>query len=172
MNPTSPQEPAEDWQTCQRHAVGLLRHLESPAATDHPFVIRGIMATGRCDAYRDMSAIRDVTLRDINAGDTDRMNRIISFGILTERDHEVVAYVSRMNWGGYTCELLKSLGWSTWVKYRFATSPNDRYRSMAAGAVVGIGTGRVCVASGFSVGAAAAVSAAAGAITTHWWSQH
>jgi hypothetical protein len=61
--------PAEEWQTCQMHAVGLLRHLESPAAPDHLFVIRRIMATRRCDAYRDMSAIRDVTRRDINAGD-------------------------------------------------------------------------------------------------------
>jgi hypothetical protein len=56
--------------------VGLLRHLESPLDSDHLFVIRRIMATGRCDAYRDTSAIRDVTLRDINDGDTGRMNRI------------------------------------------------------------------------------------------------
>jgi hypothetical protein len=58
-----------------------------------------------------------------------------------------VADVSRTYWDLYTRELLKSLGWSTWVKYRFATSPNDRYRSIAAGAVVGMGTGYVGVAT-------------------------
>jgi hypothetical protein len=172
MNPTSPQEPAEDWQTCQTLAVSLLRHLESPRDPDHPFVIRRIMATHRCDAYRDMSAIRDVTLRDINDGDTGRMNRITSRGILTEGDRGVVADVSRMYSDLYTRELLKSLGWSTWVRYCFATSPNNRYRSIAAGAVVGMGTGYVGVASGLSVGAAVAASAAAGALATRHLLQH
>jgi hypothetical protein len=165
MNPTSPQAPAEDWQTCQTNAVDLLDHLKSSAAPDHPFVIRRIMATRRCDAYRDMSAIRDVTLRDINAGDTGRMNRITSCGILTEGDHVVVADVSRTCKDLYTRELSKSLGWSTWAKYHFVPS-------IAAGAVLGIGAGYGCVASGFSVGAAIAASAAASAIATHRRSQH
>jgi hypothetical protein len=58
-----------------------------------------------------------------------------------------VADVSRTYWDSYTCELLKALGWSTGVKYRFATSPNDGYRSIAAGAVVGMGKGYVGVAT-------------------------
>jgi hypothetical protein len=172
MNPTSPQEPAEDWQTCQTHAVNLLDHLKSPAAPDHPFVIRRIMATRRCDAYWDMSAIRDVTLRDINDGDTDRMNRITSRGILTEIDHVVVASVSQTYKTLYTRELRKSLGWSNWAEHRFAMSPLDSCRSIAVGAVLGFGTGFGCLVLGSPAGPATAAAATASAITTHRRLQH
>ena len=87
--------------------------------------IREFFETVRCDDVFDMKTCRNEYIAKINKDDGQRLDRILGFAELSEKDEKVASSAISHSRSWHEEQLVSALSWSSWVKH-FAVNKAER----------------------------------------------
>ena len=123
-----------EYRKCQMVFSSVLGHLGQKDSGTSIFDVYEIMDTEKCDEFHNLSAVRKATEKEINIGDPNRMQRILSRDLSNDKDPVFATATIKHYQKWYKFELENALDTQTWLRENVFVSA--MYQTVFAGLTV------------------------------------